>query len=45
MPDPEAAERFSSLYDRNYRRVYAYAVSRAGRQLAEEIASEVFLIA
>ena len=29
----------------HYRRVYSYAVSRAGRQLAEEIVSEVFLIA
>jgi RNA polymerase sigma-70 factor, ECF subfamily len=45
VPDPEATERFTALYDENYQRVYAYAVSRAGRQLAEEIASEVFLIA
>ena len=45
MTDPERIERFTGLYDRHYRRVYAYAVSRAGRQLAEEITSEVFLIA
>lgn len=33
------------LYNQHYRRVCAYAVSRAGRQLAEEIVSEVFLTA
>jgi RNA polymerase sigma-70 factor, ECF subfamily len=45
LTEPDAAERFTALYNRHYRRVYAYAVSRAGRQLAEEITSEVFLIA
>ena len=33
MTDPGATERFTVLYDEHYRRVYAYAVSRAGRQL------------
>jgi RNA polymerase sigma-70 factor, ECF subfamily len=45
LTDSERIERFTALYDRYYRRVYAYAVSRAGRQLAEEITSEVFLVA
>jgi len=42
---PWAIERFTALYNTHDRRVYAYAVSRAGRQLADEIVSEVFLIA
>ncbi len=45
MTDPEAVQRFEDLYGRHYRRVYAYAVSKAGRQLADEVTSEVFLIA
>lgn len=45
MTEPEAIEHFTELYVRNYRQVYAYAVSRAGRQLAEEVVSEAFLIA
>jgi RNA polymerase sigma-70 factor, ECF subfamily len=44
LTDPEAIERFTALYDQHCRQVYAYAVSRAGRQLAEEVVSEVFLI-
>jgi RNA polymerase sigma-70 factor (ECF subfamily) len=43
--DPEAVQRFQDLYADHYRPVYAYAVSRAGRQLADEVVSEVFLIA
>jgi len=45
LTDPEAVQRFEDLYGRHYRRVYAYAVSKAGRQLADEVTSEVFLIA
>jgi len=45
MTGPDAIERFTALYDQACPHVYAYAVSRAGRQLAEEIVSEVFLIA
>jgi len=44
LSDSEAIEQFTELYLLHYRQVYAYAVSRAGSQLAEEIASEVFLI-
>lgn len=45
MDDLDAIERFTELYDRYRNRVYAYAVSRAGRQLADEVVSEVFLVA
>jgi RNA polymerase sigma-70 factor (ECF subfamily) len=40
-----AARRFAVIYSENRSRVYAFAVSKAGRQLAEEILSEVFTIA
>lgn len=44
--DAEAdARRFAVIYSQNRSRVYAFAVSKAGRQLAEEIVSEVFMIA
>jgi RNA polymerase sigma-70 factor (ECF subfamily) len=33
------------LYDTYHRRVYAYVVSRAGRQLADEVVSDTFVIA
>lgn len=36
---------FAAMYEQNRARVYAFAVSRAGRQLADEILSEVFMIA
>ncbi|GAA3961421.1 sigma-70 family RNA polymerase sigma factor [Actinomadura viridis] len=45
MTDPDDIARFTALYDAHYGRVYAYAVSRAGRQIAEEIASETFCVA
>ena len=41
----EAVERFQALYAEHHRRVYAYAASMAGRQLADEVVSEVFLVA
>jgi RNA polymerase sigma-70 factor, ECF subfamily len=44
LTDADAIERFTGLYDDYHRRVYAYAVSRAGRQLADEVVSEVFLV-
>lgn len=44
--DAEAdARRFEVIYAENRHRVYSFAVSKAGRQLAEEILSEVFMIA
>jgi RNA polymerase sigma-70 factor (ECF subfamily) len=45
LADEDAIERFTVLYDEHYSHVYAYAVSRFGRQLADEVISEVFLIA
>jgi RNA polymerase sigma-70 factor (ECF subfamily) len=45
LTEPGAIERFTTLYDEHYRSVYAYAVSRAGRQLADEVTGEVFLVA
>jgi len=45
LTDAEAIERFQALYAEHHRRVYAYAVSMAGRQLADEVVSEVFLVA
>jgi RNA polymerase sigma-70 factor, ECF subfamily len=45
LDDLAAIERFTGLYDRYRNRVYAYAVSRSGRQLADEVVSEVFLVA
>ncbi len=45
MTDPEAMERFQALYAGHHAAVYAYAVSRVGRQLADEVVSETFLVA
>ena len=45
MADPGAMERFQALYADHHAAVYAYAVSRAGLQLADEVVSEVFLVA
>ena len=45
MSDSEVARRFAAIYQENRSRVYAFAVSKAGRQLADEILSEVFMIA
>ncbi|MGI5493495.1 RNA polymerase sigma factor [Microtetraspora malaysiensis] len=43
MPNPH--ERFTALYNTYQARVYGYAASRAGHQLAEEVVSETFLVA
>jgi RNA polymerase sigma-70 factor (ECF subfamily) len=45
MAEPDPGERFTALYDTYQPRVHAYAVSRAGRQLAEEVTSETFCVA
>lgn len=45
LTEPDDAARFTDMYQRYRARVFAYAVSKVGRDLAEEIASEVFLIA
>ncbi|MES9535850.1 RNA polymerase sigma factor [Spirillospora sp. NPDC049024] len=43
MDDPR--KRFADLYDENYRRVLAYALTRTEPHTAEDVASETFLIA
>jgi RNA polymerase sigma-70 factor (ECF subfamily) len=40
-----APERFTAVFDRHYRPIYAYAARRLGPDLAEDVASETFLIA
>ena len=45
MTDPDDSRRFTALYDAHHARVYAYAVSRAGRQLADDIVSDTFVVA
>jgi RNA polymerase sigma-70 factor, ECF subfamily len=41
----ERGRRFTELYERCYGSVYAYAARRAGRESADEIAAETFVIA
>ncbi|MFI1866843.1 RNA polymerase sigma factor [Streptomyces jumonjinensis] len=41
----DEADRFTAVYDACRGRVWAYAVSRAGRQIADEVVSETFVIA
>lgn len=38
-------ERFTAIFDRHYRAVYAYVARRLGPDLAEDVASETFLTA
>jgi RNA polymerase sigma-70 factor (ECF subfamily) len=45
VADPENAHQFTALYADHHRRVYAYAVARAGRSLADEVVAETFLVA
>lgn len=45
MTEQDAIGRFTVLYEQTRSRVYAFAVSHAGRQLADEIVSEVYLVA
>ncbi|MEO3814410.1 sigma-70 family RNA polymerase sigma factor [Sphaerisporangium sp. B11E5] len=41
----DEAYRFTGMYDECRQRVWAYVVSRAGRQIADEVVSETFAIA
>ncbi|MEQ4302564.1 RNA polymerase sigma factor [Plantactinospora sp. B6F1] len=45
MPAPSPEDQFTSLYQEHYRQVYAYAVTRVGRRLADEVVAETFLVA
>jgi RNA polymerase sigma-70 factor, ECF subfamily len=44
-PVTDEATRFTAMYDACRQRVWAYAVSRAGRQIADEVVSETFVVA
>jgi RNA polymerase sigma-70 factor (ECF subfamily) len=39
------AERFTTVYDAHHRQVYAYAVTRAGREHADDVVADTFLVA
>ncbi|GIE89945.1 RNA polymerase sigma factor [Actinoplanes regularis] len=45
MEHPDDSRRFTAIYHACYPQVYAYAVSRAGRDLAEDVAGDTFLTA
>ncbi|MCP2325267.1 RNA polymerase sigma-70 factor (ECF subfamily) [Hamadaea flava] len=45
MTHPSAREHFAALFHRHHRQVYAYAVSRAGRGVADDIVNDTFLVA
>ncbi|WP_426509687.1 RNA polymerase sigma factor [Dactylosporangium sp. McL0621] len=45
MDQPDDGRRFTAMYEANYRQVYAYAVSRAGRDLADDVVGDTFLVA
>ncbi|WP_433087544.1 RNA polymerase sigma factor [Dactylosporangium sp. CA-052675] len=38
-------DRFAEVFDRHYEHIYAYAARRLGPDLAEDVASETFLVA
>ena len=40
-----APEHFATVFDRHYARIFAYTARRLGRDLAEDVASETFLVA
>jgi RNA polymerase sigma factor (sigma-70 family) len=40
-----APEQFTAVFDRHYRQIFAYAARRLGRELADDVASETFLVA
>ncbi|WP_155372578.1 RNA polymerase sigma factor [Catellatospora vulcania] len=45
MTHGEPSRRFTAIYQRHHRQVYAYAVSRAGRTLADDVVADTFLVA
>jgi RNA polymerase sigma-70 factor (ECF subfamily) len=45
VTEADASRQFTAIYDAHHAQVYAYAVSRAGRQLADDIVSDTFLVA
>jgi RNA polymerase sigma-70 factor (ECF subfamily) len=45
VTDSDAGSRFTAIYDAHYAQVYRYAVSRAGRRLADDVVGDTFLVA
>ncbi|MFG2037854.1 RNA polymerase sigma factor [Dactylosporangium sp. NPDC048998] len=45
MKQPDDGRRFTAIYHAHHRQVYAYAVSRAGRDLADDVVGDTFLTA
>ncbi|MBV8931058.1 MAG: hypothetical protein JO285_00645, partial [Kutzneria sp.] len=45
MADTLPIEQFTSMYRRHYPAVLAYAASQVGRQSAEEVVSDTFMVA
>jgi len=45
MAEPDLVERFTAVYEAHHRQVYGYAVTRVGRQLADEVVGDTFLVA
>jgi RNA polymerase sigma-70 factor (ECF subfamily) len=45
VPDHDAEDRFTAIYDSCRQRVWSYAASRAGRHVADEVVSETFMVA
>src|SRR6266513_1834509 len=41
----DAAQVFTAVYEAHHRQVYAYAVARVGRALADEVVADTFLVA
>jgi RNA polymerase sigma-70 factor, ECF subfamily len=45
VTETDTVERFTALYAQHQGQIYAYAVTRAGRDLADEVVAETFLVA
>lgn len=44
MTHPDDSRRFTAIYHAHHEQVYAYAVSRVGRDLADDVLGDTFLI-
>jgi hypothetical protein len=45
VTDVDACRRFTAIFHEHHRRVFAYAVGRAGREHADDVVAETFLVA
>jgi RNA polymerase sigma-70 factor (ECF subfamily) len=45
VTQPDDSGRFTAIYAEHHQQVYAYAVSRAGRDLADDVVGDTFLVA